>query len=164
MAYCSKCGKLIDGGSAYCPNCGAAATDRSDNPNQNWINNYGPNSGQQQSAQGLGGTLTIILVLGILWAIGSIIVGIFCFAGSSLYYFLPGGAAIMAGLGVLCLVGGIFAMLSCMYIYKQENHQQAFLFCLFGSIIALVTGGVIAGIIGIIFAFLLKNEKYRFKS
>ena len=162
MAYCSKCGKLIDDGSAYCPSCGAAAGGQSEAPNQNWINNYGPSINAHNSSQGLGGTLTIILVLGIIWAIISIVSAVMCFTVGSFYYFFGGGFVI--ALGVLSLVGGLMALLSCLYIYKLEKHNEAYLLCLFGSIIALFTGGIIAGVIGIIFAFLLKKEKYRFSS
>ncbi|MCL2296533.1 MAG: zinc ribbon domain-containing protein [Methanomassiliicoccaceae archaeon] len=162
MAYCSKCGKEIDYGSVYCPSCGAAVSGSSSNQNnnqQNWTNNYGPSNAPQQSAQGLGGTLTIILVLGILWAIVSLLAGVALIALGVGFIFIAGPVV-----GAVCLLGGIITLLSCMYIYKLENHKNAFILCLIGSIIALLTGGILVGIIGIIFAFLLNNEKYRFKS
>ena len=162
MAYCSKCGKEIDYGTAFCPNCGASTSsspgDQSNNQ-QGWINNYGPNSGPQQSTQGLGGTLTIILVLGILWAMASMIAGIGLIGLGTGFAFIEGTVA-----GAIYLLGGICALLSCIFIYKQENHNLAFILCLIGSIIALYTGVIIIGIIGIVFAFLLNKEKYKFKS
>jgi len=164
MAYCSKCGKLVEEGSAFCSGCGAAASDSSVNQNQNWSNNYGPQSGPQQSADGLGGTLTIILVLGILWAISSIISGIACMVGGSFLSFLPVTGAVYIGVGILYFIGGLFALLSCMFIFKLENFNKAYTYCLIGSIIALLTGGVIIGVIGIVFALLMKKEQFRFKS
>lgn len=163
MAYCSKCGKETGYDSSFCQSCGAPTSEQSGNQNSNynsgWANNYGPNNAPQQSAQGLGGTLTIILVLGILWAIGAIIDGILLVAGGG--YFLSFGGTWLIFFGILSIVSGAFALMSCIYIYKQEKHNEAFLFCLIGSIIALP---FVVGIVGIIFAFLLNKEKYRFKS
>lgn len=174
MTYCSKCGKLVDDGSAFCPNCGAAMAGKTENQgtwtgnteNQGtWINNYGPNTGQQQNApQGLGGTLTIILVLGVIWAIGSLAYGILYMLGGSFLLFFPVAGGVLIGVGVVYFIGGLFALLSCYYIFKQEKHNDAYILCLISSIIALFTGYVFVGIIGILFAFLLKKEKYRFKS
>ncbi|MDR3075534.1 MAG: hypothetical protein LBU30_05820 [Candidatus Methanoplasma sp.] len=163
-------------GSAFCPNCGAAASNQSGdryssqqnygggnyNQNQNPSNNYGPSGGPQGSS-GLGGTLTIILVLGIIWAVCAIVSGILLFAGGSVFiFFLTGPVLIVAG--ILSLLSGLFALLCCMNIYKLEKHHDAYVYCLIGSILALFVGGIIAGVLGIIFAFLLKKEQYRFKS
>ena len=113
----------------------------------------------------MGGTLTIIFVLGIIWGILSIIAGIFCVMGGALFgsIFPLGGAAYVV-IGIICFIGGLLAILCCMNIYKREKYEQARLFLLIGSLIALITGGIIAGIIGIIFWFLMKDQKNRFKS
>jgi len=132
---------------------------------QDWINSYGPNGGQQQNTtHGLGGTLTMILVLGVIWAAGSIIWGVLYMLGGTYLLFFPFAGAVLVGVGLLYLVGGLLALLSSIYIYRQEKYDEAHLFCLIGSVIALFTGYIIAGIVGIVFAFLLKKEKYRFRS
>ncbi|MDR1954408.1 MAG: zinc-ribbon domain-containing protein [Candidatus Methanoplasma sp.] len=166
-SYCSKCGKDLSDGIRYCPVCGfdtmsqGSGSDSNKNSGQNFntqINN------SFQGMGGMGGTLTIIFVLGLLWAIGSFLSGIYFIAmGDSFSFFFYGGTLLIVA-GVLSLVSGLLALLSCMNIYKLEKHEQACLFCLIGSLIGLFTGGVIAGIVGIIFYFLMKNEKYRFKS
>lgn len=163
MVYCSNCGKETDSSSSFCSSCGASLSSSSGNNNyNNNQNNNQQSGGTQYIPPGLGGTLTIILILGILWAIGSLLAGLYfaAFGGSFLFY----GAGIILGIGILCILGGVLALVSCMFIYKLENHKMAFMTCLIGSIIALVTGGIIIGIIGIVFAFLLNKEQYRFKS
>ena len=113
----------------------------------------------------MGGTLTIIFVLGIIWGIWSIIAGIiFILGGGFLAFLIPAGGVIYIVIGILSFLTGLFAILSCMRIHKRENYEQARLYCLIGSIIALVTGGLIIGVIGLIFWFLLKDQKNRFKS
>ncbi|MDR1691170.1 MAG: hypothetical protein LBR42_04955, partial [Candidatus Methanoplasma sp.] len=74
------------------------------------------------------------------------------------------GGIILIAIGLLALVGGLFTILSCMRISKLENHQEACTYCLIGSIIALIAVNFIAGIIGLVFYFLLKNERGRFHS
>ena len=108
----------------------------------------------------MGGTLTIIFVLGILWAIIALISGIAMMALGGLLFF-EGVAAIVVG--IIYIVSGIFAILSCINIYKLENHKTACTYCLIGSILALI-GSILGGIIGLVFYFLLKKENYRFKS
>lgn len=116
-------------------------------------------NGHNCTGHGLGGTLTIILVLGLLWAIGSLMLGIFILAFGIPFFYLAG---VMAG--AVCLGGSAFAFISCVNIYMQKNHQLALVCCILGSVIAIFTGGIIAGVVGIIFAFLLSKEKYRFTS
>ena len=113
----------------------------------------------------MGGTLTIIMVLGIIWAIISFIVGILSLLGGGILAVLGDvTAAVGIVVGILSIIGGILALISCIYIYRLEKHKEACTFCLIGSIIALVTGGIIIGIIGIVFYFLLKKEGSRFRS
>ncbi|MDR1405143.1 MAG: zinc ribbon domain-containing protein [Candidatus Methanoplasma sp.] len=183
MTYCSKCGKETAGGSTFCSSCGAALSGPSGryedqnygqqnqyessnyNQNQDWSNNFGPNQGggPRNNTSSLGGTLTVILVLGILWAIISIISGLACiFGGGFLFSFFAGPVLII--IGILSFVSGLFALLSCMNIFRLEKHHDAYIYCLIGSILGLITGGIIAGAIGIAFAFILKKEQYRFKS
>ena len=115
--------------------------------------------------------MTVILVLGIIWAFASIGMAIVYLAIGGLVFEFPLAAAVIAGIGVAFLIGGILAILSCYYIYKLEQHNRAFILCLIGSIIALITGffgllylGAIIGVIGIVFAFLINKESNRFSS
>jgi len=160
-SFCSNCGKELDEGTRYCPSCGS---DNMSQGSSNNRNNYTYNAGP---SQGLGGTLTLILVLGIIWAVYSIISGITLIAGGGLFAGLLGGfggGAAFVAFGVIYLIGGLLAILSCMYIYGLKEHDKACLYCLIGSIIALATGAILGGIIGILFYFLLKKEKNRFTS
>lgn len=171
MSYCSKCGKEVNDGSAYCPSCGAAVSGPSQNQNYNQQNYNQQNYNQQNynnappQSQGLGGTLTIILVLGILWALYAIIYGAVYLAVGGVFIEYGGAFAII--FGVLAVLSGIFALITCVYIYKQEKFKEAFTFILVGSVLAIVAypvSFVILGVIGIVFAFLLKKEQYKFKS
>jgi len=157
--YCSGCGKSLDDGTRYCPTCGFDTMSQGNNNRPNYNRDYNGNS------QGLGGTLTIILVLGIIWAILSIISGMYCIAGGSVlgtFLFFSGGFLIVVG--ILSFISGLFALLCCINIHKLENHSKACTYCLVGSILGLLTGGILAGVIGIVFYFLMKNEKGRFSS
>ncbi|MDR2699054.1 MAG: zinc ribbon domain-containing protein [Candidatus Methanoplasma sp.] len=156
--YCSKCGKEIADGARFCPSCGSDTVGQGGGGyNQNNGPQYGSSSGQ-----GMGGTLTIIFVLGILWILGSALFGLFCFIAEGAVLFYSGGLLIVAG--VLCFACALFTLLSCINIYKLENYQQACMYCLIGSIIALFAAVIIVGVVGIIFYFLMKNEKNRFRS
>jgi len=163
MSYCSKCGKELGDGTRFCPMCGFDTMSQGSGNNSG--NNYNQNAGPQYNSnqsRDMGGTLTIIMVLGILWAIGTIGVAIVCFLGEGYLFYFTGGLLFVAG--ILSLLCGLFTLLSCINIYKLENHQQACTYCLIGSIIALVVGGIIIGVVGIVFYFLMKNEKNRFSS
>jgi hypothetical protein len=157
--YCSSCGKSLDDDTRYCPSCGFDTADQGNNNKPNYNGNY------NRDSQGMGGTLTIILVFGIIWAILSVISGIISILGGSLLgtllYF---GGGFMVIVGILSFLSGLFALLCCINIYKLENHSKACTYCLIGSIIALLTGGILPGIIGIIFYFLMKKENGRFSS
>jgi uncharacterized membrane protein len=84
--------------------------------------------------------------------------------GGFFFSFLPIGGAILLAYGALSILSGIFAILSCVQIIRREKHNQACTFCLCGSIIALFTGGIVAGIFGITFYFLMKDKRERFAS
>ncbi|MDR3282238.1 MAG: zinc ribbon domain-containing protein [Candidatus Methanoplasma sp.] len=160
--YCSKCGKEVTDGSAFCPSCGGPVADAGTAPlNQNYNQNY--NQSYQAPTGGglssdLGGTLTIIMVLGFIWGILALLTGVF-FASTSTYFLFAGGIVI----GGIAILSGLLALISAYFIYKRENFQLAFIACIIGSILALPIG-IIAGIIGLVFAFLLNNEKGRFHS
>ena len=163
-SYCVRCGKELDRGGRFCPACGFDTYV----PESGHNNSYGHSSGPQNPArsQSMGGTLTLILVLGVIWAIISIIGGIACIAGgayiaSALITF---DGPVLVFIGVISLVGGAITLLSCMYISKLENFQKARDYCLVGSIIAIVTGGIVVGVVGLIFYSLLKGERARFRS
>lgn len=98
------------------------------------------------------------MVLGFIWGAFSILAGLLFYAGTTVLY-LAGPVA-----GTIFLVGGILAIISCVCISKLENFQTAFICCLLGSLIALYTGGVAIGIVGLLFTLLLNNEKHRFRS
>ena len=163
-SYCIRCGKELDYGARYCPACGFDTQGQG----SSYDGSYGQNSSPQHAgrSQGLGGKLTLILVLGIIWAIISIIGGIACIFGgayiASALIAFHGPALVLVG--VISLVGGAITILGCMYINKLENFQKACNYCLIGSIIAFVTGGIIVGIVGILFYFMLKGERARFRS
>ena len=163
MAYCSKCGKLIDDGSAYCPGCGTAVPGQAGNNDPNWTSSYGPNSGpsggSQQGTADLGGTLTIILVFGLLWMVGSLIYGAACFAGAG--YYMSALDTTVVTIGVMSVLSGIFALLTCIFIFMRKNHTLALIFCFIGSAIALI---FVIGVVGLFFAFMLSKEKHRFTS
>lgn len=106
--------------------------------------------------------LTIILVLGVIWAFISIVAAIFYFVGGGYVILFAFVGSALIGLGIVYLIGGLLTLLSCYYILKRIEFQRALIFCIIGSVIALVTGGVIIGIIGLVFAILLNNEKHRF--
>ena len=166
-SYCSKCGKSLDDGTRYCPVCGSDTMSQGgDSYNGGYSQSNSPQHNNSLS-QGMGGTLTIIFILGIIWGIISIILGFACFAGASIIVTMIGGevaAAIGYVVGIISIVGGIIALLSCMKIYKFEDHNGACSLCLIGSIIALFTGGIIVGVVGIVFYLLLKKEGNRFHS
>ena len=164
-SYCSKCGSEIAEGTRFCPACGFDTMGQG----AGGSGGYNQNNNQQynnQQSQGLGGTLTLIVVLGLIWAILSIISGLYClFWGAAVEaYFGYGLGGIVIVLGILSLLSGLFAILSCVYIIKLEKFSQARTYCLVGSIIAIFTGGIIAGVIGIVFFIIMKDQKSRFKS
>ncbi|MDR2699053.1 MAG: hypothetical protein LBB30_05200 [Candidatus Methanoplasma sp.] len=111
----------------------------------------------------MGGTLTIIFVLGLIWAIScmlSILSALYLYSllsGLEIYYsdisfysfyglFLNKSFIIVSA--VIGVVSGLCAMVCCAYIYKLENHQRACMLCLVGSILAILSGGP-AGVVGI---------------
>jgi predicted RNA-binding Zn-ribbon protein involved in translation (DUF1610 family) len=163
-SYCSKCGKELDEGVRFCPSCGFDTMGQStSNNNSSYNQNY--NAQNNNQSQGMGGTLTVIFVLGIIWGILSVISGILLVMGGGAFAFLfEFGAGLFIIIGILSFLSGLFAILCCINIYKLEKFDQARTFCLIGSIIAFVTGGIIAGIIGIIFYFIMRDQKSRFKS
>ncbi|MDR3205820.1 MAG: zinc ribbon domain-containing protein [Candidatus Methanoplasma sp.] len=161
--YCSKCGNEVSDGSAFCPTCGGPVVGGSAS-NQNYNQNYNQQSQQpagfynNNNSGELGGTLTIIMVLGFIWGILSLLAGV-VLIGGSVYILFAGGAVF----GVISILSGFLALISAYFIHKRENFQLAFITCIIGSILALPVG-LIAGIIGLVFAFLLNNEKGRFHS
>jgi uncharacterized membrane protein SirB2 len=91
--------------------------------------------------------------------------------------------------GALLLISGIFLILSCMHIYKMEKYRKASTYYLIGSVLAVLSGlflifvvqklpfegapnwiyvaygyGLIAGIAEILFFFIIRKEKNRFRS
>lgn len=162
MSYCNNCGTMVEGSDAYCKNCGTTTFRngngfRPDPYQTDRNNNYRPSNDHKDSG-GLGGTLTVIMVMGILWGVASILLGALFMIGFSFMYLI--GPLV----GWLCLTGGVLAIVSCIFICKLEKYQIAFACCLIGSIIALITGGIVIGIVGIIFAVLLNTKKYKFRS
>ncbi|MCL2317611.1 MAG: zinc ribbon domain-containing protein [Methanomassiliicoccaceae archaeon] len=155
-SYCNKCGRQIEDETRFCPSCGndtmsEGSSNQSSNQNKN-------------TTQGMGGTVTLIFILGILWGILLLISGIILlgFGGYIALFDFLGGAFVLVG--ILCLVNGIIALICCVNLYKLEKHKRACTLLLIGSILSFFTGGIIAGIVGVIFYFLLKKEDYRFKS
>ncbi|MCL2032542.1 MAG: zinc ribbon domain-containing protein [Methanomassiliicoccaceae archaeon] len=153
-SYCSNCGKDVVEGTRYCPACGFDTMSQGSGSGYN-SGGYNQNNNQNQS---MGGSLTIIFVLGCIWAIVAILAGISNMAVGGLLI----SGAINFAVGIALIMSGIFALLCCMNIHKKEGHQQACTYCLIGSILALVT--IIFGIIGIILYFVLKNERSYFRS
>jgi len=159
-SYCSKCGKELDEGTRFCSTCGFDTM--SQGSGNNYSSSHNQNTGPQYNSnqdQSMGGTLTLIFVLGIIWALISGLTGIFCLIGGSAIYYYDG--SILMVVGLLFILSALFAFLSCINIYKLENHQQASIFCLIGSILAIPA---LVGIIGVIFYFVMQKEKSRFKS
>lgn len=165
-SYCSKCGRQLDDGTRYCSGCGFDTMSQGNSNNQGggYDQNYNQNNQKPHSdfsTGGMGGTLTIIFVLGVVWAIAAIISAILMIAFAGLFPFFIGPLSIIGG--IIYIVSGLFAVLSCICIYKLEDHKNACTYCLIGSIFALL-GSILGGIIGLVFYFLLKKEGYRFKS
>jgi len=131
--------------------------------------------------------LSTIRVCGLIWGIISIIfavlylilmIAVIAFGavlGSTdiVLFALVSGVATF----VLCLISGILAIICSSRINRRERYNSCFIYCLVGSILALIAGvsaifGVfffsillfIAGIIGIVFAILLRNEQQNFIS
>jgi hypothetical protein len=167
-SFCAQCGKEIADGTRYCPVCGF---DSMSNTGNRGVNN------QKTNSQGMGGALLIIVILGILWAIASLIAGVLYLIGGSLLASITGfvGGAIVGSIfvivGIIFLVTGILTTISCVWIIKLEKHQQACNLCLASSVIVLVAGflilplgAIFVGIIGIVFWYLIKKEQSRFKS
>jgi predicted RNA-binding Zn-ribbon protein involved in translation (DUF1610 family) len=165
-SFCASCGKEISGGTRYCPVCGHDSMGSGNKSNNSGNRN-------QNTSQGLGGTLTLILVLGVIWALFCILGGILTMVSGGFYemliedYFsitISGLAELMFIIGLITLIGGICCLVSCVRIFQLEKHDQATALCAVSSVIALFTGGLIVGIIGLIFWYLLKKEKHRFSS
>ncbi|MDR0778517.1 MAG: zinc-ribbon domain-containing protein [Methanomassiliicoccaceae archaeon] len=168
ITYCSRCGKELEYGARYCPACGADTQSQggSSGQAQNDGLQYVQNSGgpqYSQGGQGMGGTLTLIFVLGIIWALVSIGSGLILMTGGSYFIFDVSGTIVVI-IGLISLIGGVIALLSCIKIYKLEDFDKARQLCLIGSIIAIFTGGVIVGIVGIIFYSMMRDQKNRFSS
>lgn len=163
---------MVEGAASFCGRCGSSVSNSEgvgygQNQENNWQNNYGPsNNSSYQGYHGLGGTLTIIMALGILWAIYSVIGGIICMFGWGLLTGIYGdlGTGVYVVIGVLSVISGLLAFLACKNIYNLEEQKKTFNYCLIGSILGLITGGIIAGIVGIVFALLISKESYRFRS
>jgi len=124
---------------------------------------YTPSNNQSYNqSQGLGGTLTVIMVFGVIWAVWSFLFGIACIAIMDEFLYYGGGLALTGGLSI---VSGLLAILCCVFIYQQKNHMMACILCLIGSLIGLYTGLIFCGVIGIVFFILmLTKEKNRFSS
>jgi len=119
------------------------------------------NTGGGGTTGRMGGTLTIIFVLGILWGIGALVAGIYFAAVGGAFFFFTG--PLVVAVGVILILSGLCAFITCMRIYKLEKHSEACTFLLIGSILALISS-ILGGIVGIVFYFLLKNERGRFSS
>jgi len=180
MVFCSRCGKELDNDARFCPVCGF---DTSGPPSGN-VNGGGYNQNnnpQNNSGRGrnMGGTLSVIFLCGLLWAVlhilGAIaLVAIYGFISDiglsyssiyPLYGLIPEDLYIpyLVITSIFGLLSAVCALICCRYLYKLENHKRACMSCLIGSIFALC-GGSLVGIVGIVFYFLIKNEKNRFSS
>jgi len=176
MTYCPKCGKQVDDGSAYCPGCGAALSnssggqnynqnyyqDNNQNNNQNWTNNYGPGPNINNNATKAPGSLNNVVVLGFIWIFVSIIMAIYFFTINSTFFFFY--SSMLNTIGALYILGAFLTLISCLLIIKRSQHIWAVIFCVIASVIALFTGGIIIGIIGLLFARNINNAKYMFTS
>jgi len=159
-SYCSKCGKELGEGTRFCPTCGFDTMGQGSG--SNYSSNHNQNTGPQcniSQDQSMGGTLTLIFVLGVIWALIAGVTGLVSLIGGGALYYYDG--AILMVVGLLFILSALFAFLCCMNIYKLENHQQASIFCLIGSILAIPA---LVGVIGVIFYFVMQKEKSRFKS
>jgi len=164
--YCSNCGKELEDGTRYCSTCGfdtmaqgsGNKSSSASSVNDTLNNSFG---GIDGASGGMGGTLTIIFVLGLIWVLISALYGIYCLTVGGVFFFFGGPFLIV--IGVLSFVSAICAIICCLNIYKLEKFQQTSTLLLIGSILALITS-ILGGILGIVFYFLLKNEKHRFRS
>ena len=167
-SYCSKCGKDIEEGTRYCPTCGHDTMGQ-----ESSYNSGGYNQSNNQSASGI---YSAVYACGIVWAILALIVFIFylavgVFAASLGDISFGVGTlvgAILIGLGLIYLVSAIFAILCVTNVRNPAKSKNASIFCLIGSILAIVAGvmvlgivgilSIIAGIIGIILFIMLRTE------
>jgi MFS family permease len=189
MSYCPKCGKEIDDETAFCPKCGAGVSSSAGEVNNR---SNSPNNGPYYNRPDLGSKLKAISICGIIWGILSIIFGILYFILFVLLGAFVSIATLGVGTGIgaflmlygliiliLSLLSGIFALMSRGKINRLESFNVAFAYCLTGAILAVITGVIliisvlgtyfgilfiIAGVIGIIFAILMRGEKQRFWS
>ena len=180
MVFCPMCGKELGDEARFCPMCGfdTSGPATGDRYGGAGYQNNDPRYGDNQN-KSMGGTLTIIFVLGIIWVIGQIVgafilaatfsyleeMGLFDTGVYSIYgiFSLEEYRAYLIISTIFGILSAICALICCGYIYKLENHKRACTLCLVGSIFALCGGGW-AGIIGIVFYFLMKKEKGKFSS
>jgi drug/metabolite transporter (DMT)-like permease len=137
---------------------------------------------------GLGNTLMMIVMVGAVWAGVALLIGALQISGGALFTVTDGSGSYNPAFGVVYIVSGALAVLCIIRIYTQQKYQQAFLFCLIGSAIMLVFGiflvayyitvkdisveqaliapviELVSGVVGLIFAFMMRREQFRFKS
>jgi hypothetical protein len=168
-SFCAQCGKEIAEGTRYCPVCGFDTQSQGAGGYNN--SNYNPNAGYQQTnvKQGSSGTLKTIAALGIVWALISLLIGIYFFILSTEYYWVyylgfRMTDTILIILGLVCVIEALLVFVSCIYIFKLQKYSLASTLCLITAILALFLGGIIIGVLGIVFWTLLTKEKQRFTS
>jgi biotin transporter BioY len=137
---------------------------------------------------GLGNTLMMIVMAGAVWVGLSFLIGALHLSGGGLISVVEGSGAYTPAFGTAYIASGVLATLCIFRIYRQQKYQQAFLSCLFGSLIMLVFGFCLviyyltvknvsadqafiapiieigAGAAGLILTVLLTRERGRFQS
>jgi len=163
-SYCSKCGNEVADGTRFCPACGFDTTGQSVDNSGGSSQSNNQNYNQEKGSSGI---LTATAVLGIIWGLLAIFIGIVLVIGASLLEEFGFGefSGMFVIAGVIYILSAIMGFVCAALIFSRKNFYGAWITCLVGSVLALVGGyylgllGIIAGIIGIVFFALMYNQK-----
>jgi hypothetical protein len=147
LSFCITCGTRVQTSDRYCPSCG-------NNPRG------GPGNGNNNSSYGRRGMgkLSVVALLGFMWAACSILLGavlLIVFSDPN----LTGIENILSMLASIHIISGICAAICSILCLTRKFYILALALCLIGSILALSS---IIGIVGILCVFWIYQEKYQF--
>lgn len=153
MAYCSKCGTLLNSGDRFCHKCGNP-TEEASGPTT-----YGPSSTYVPPMND--GALDTISILTLLWGVIAIILG----TASTVILLLGSDAGYVFVLTIILtpfILSGIFSLVASSCAKNRRNYRRCIWCCVLSSIFAIFS--VVCFIIGIIICVWLSGKKMYFTS
>jgi len=163
LNFCTACGANIHSYDEFCPSCGQS------------IKGEVAPARNENYAQGKSSKLLIVGILGMLWAVFALFIGVFMLfatdavvtemVNDSIYdaygFTAEDWRSLCIITGGMLVLSGIFALISSICCFTKRYFILAFIACIVGSIFSLI---LFVGFIGLVCVYLIYSSRRNFKN